>query len=80
MKLIVLNLSRDTTNQELEALFTRYGTVVSCQLVIDKETGGSKGFGFVEMQETSEGEAAIAGLHGTRVDKHKIRVKLSSAL
>ncbi len=52
-----------------------HGTVQSCTLVLDKETGSSKGFGFVEMPEQAEAEAAITALNGKNVGGNKIRVK-----
>ena len=78
MKIIVLNLPRTTTKEELTALFTAHGTVDSCNLVEDKETGASKGFGFVEMANTTEAATAIGALHGTQIGKKKIRVKVSN--
>lgn len=75
MKLIVLNLPRDFDAQSLATLFKSYGNVRDCSLVMDKETGRSKGFGFVEMALTDEGVEAINNLHGSKVGKNKIRVK-----
>ncbi|MCD6034666.1 MAG: RNA-binding protein [Rickettsiales bacterium] len=77
MKIIVLNLHRSTTSQELTALFQKFGKVASCDLVMDRETGQSKGFGFVEMNDVAEAEAAIAKLHGTLLANHKLRVKVA---
>jgi RNA recognition motif-containing protein len=51
MKLLIRNLSRSTTEEELKVLFEEYGTVQSCDLVLDKTTASSKGFAFVEMQK-----------------------------
>ena len=50
MKLLVRNLARTTTEEAVTELFEEYGTVQWCKLVMDKNTGGSKGFGFVEMR------------------------------
>ncbi|UGA56792.1 RNA recognition motif domain-containing protein [Vibrio sp. VB16] len=75
MKLLVRNLARNTTEQEIRVLFSAFGTVKQCDLVLDQETGLSKGFAFVEMPEKSEGIAAIAGLNQTEVANNKIRVK-----
>ncbi len=77
MKIMVLNLSRNTEESKLEKLFVKYGKVDSCALVLDKNTGKSKGFGFVEMPDETEANAAIAALHGTQVSGNKIRVKIS---
>ncbi len=63
---------------EIANLFKKFGKVESCTLVMDKDTGKSKGFGFVEMPNAAEAEAAIAGLHGTIVRKDRIRVKVAT--
>jgi len=75
MKLIIRNLARSTTEDELKALFEGYGTVQSCDLVSDKTTGGSKGFAFVEMPKAGEAKAAMKNLNNTTVAENKIRVK-----
>ena len=75
MKLIIRNLDRSTTEEELRALFQGYGTVQSCDLVSDKTTGGSKGFAFVEMPKSGEAKAAMKNLNGKTVVENKIRVK-----
>jgi cold-inducible RNA-binding protein len=63
-KLYVGNLSYDVDNAALEQLFTPHGTVQSAQVINDRDTGRSKGFGFVEMGENAEATAAIAALNG----------------
>ena len=75
MKLIALNLPRDFSENDLAKLFKGHGNIKGCTLVIDENTGKSKGFGFVEMALAHEGEAAIKALHGSKVGKEKIRVK-----
>ncbi|XAW87779.1 RNA-binding protein [Vibrio sp. CDRSL-10 TSBA] len=75
MKLLVRNLARTTTEHEIRQLFSVHGTVKECTLVLDQETGQSKGFAFVEMPEQAEAKAAIAALNMTSVAKSKIRVK-----
>ncbi|CAM3681341.1 RNA recognition motif. (a.k.a. RRM, RBD, or RNP domain) [Vibrio aerogenes CECT 7868] len=75
MKLLVRNLARTMQEHEIRALFSAHGTVSGCTLVLDQETGHSKGFAFVEMPEKDEAEAAITHLNLARVDKSKIRVK-----
>ena len=75
MKLIIFNLARSTTKKELKVLFEEYGSVESCDLVLDKSTGGSKGFGFVEMPKAEEAEFAIKNLNNKKVASNKIRVK-----
>lgn len=77
MNIIVLNLPRETTQEELAALFAPHGAVTACNLVMDKETRVSKGFGFVEMANHTEAITAIGALHGSKVGKRKIRVKVS---
>jgi RNA recognition motif-containing protein len=62
-KLYVGNLSYAVTSSELEQLFGQYGTVQSAQVIQDRETGRSKGFGFVEMSSDAEAQAAIQGLN-----------------
>jgi len=77
MKLLVRNLDRNTTEQELQSLFATHGTVTECNLVLDQATGDSKGFAFVEMLEQDEAEKAIAKLDQSKVAKNKIRVKVA---
>ncbi|MDO6684185.1 MULTISPECIES: RNA recognition motif domain-containing protein [unclassified Agarivorans] len=75
MKLLVRNLTRTITETELLALFEAHGEVQSCDLVMDQESGKSKGFGFVEMADDSAAQAAIDALNGTKQAGNKIRVK-----
>lgn len=75
MKILIRNLARTTTETELRAIFEELGAVQSCSLVLDKETGISKGFGFVEMPKPGEAKAAIKLLNGREIDGNKIRVK-----
>mgnify|MGYP000267553130 FL=1 len=77
MKLLVRNLSRSTTEQEIRILFSTHGSVTECSLVLDQVTGKSKGFAFVEMPNESEAKLALSSLHETRVAKNKIRVKIA---
>ena len=63
-KLYVGNLSYQVDSSELEQLFGAHGQVLSAQVINDRDTGRSKGFGFVEMANDSEAEAAIAALNG----------------
>ena len=62
--LFVGNLSFDTTNADLEALFGQAGTVASVNIIMDRETGRSRGFGFVEMGSEGEAESAIQQFNG----------------
>lgn len=75
MKLLIRNLSRQTTESAIRTMFENYGSVQSCTLIIDKETGDSKGFGFVEMPAPGEAKAAMKSLNHREVDGNKIRVK-----
>lgn len=79
MKLLIRNLSRTTTEETLRTLFEVHGTVQSCTVVMDKETGSSKGFGFVEMPKPGEGKAAMKALNYQEIEGHKIRVKKAEA-
>jgi RNA recognition motif-containing protein len=74
MKLYVGNLSFQTSSQELEELFASIGTVESATVVEDRETGRSRGFGFVEMSSQEEGEKAISELNGQEVSGREIKV------
>ena len=75
MKLLIRNLARTTTEAELRAMFKAHGTVQSCNLVIDKKTGNSTGFGFIEMPKPGDAKAAMKNLNGKEVADNKIRVK-----
>jgi RNA recognition motif-containing protein len=68
MRLYVGNLSYSVTSQSLETLFGEYGQVKSAQVVQDRDTGRSKGFGFVEMNDNGQAQAAIQGLNLKEVD------------
>jgi RNA recognition motif-containing protein len=65
MRIYVGNLAWSTTEDDLTELFEAYGEIARAQIMTDRETGRSRGFGFVEMPDTAEANAAIAGLHGT---------------
>ena len=64
MNIYVGNLPFEVTDEELEAAFTPYGEVTSARVIMDRFSGRSRGFGFVEMTTNSEAEAAIQGLNG----------------
>src|SRR5260370_29757317 len=74
MKLYVGNLAFQTTSQELQELFAQAGTVESAAVVEDRDTGRSRGFGFVEMSSKEEGEAAIAQFNGKEVNGRALNV------
>lgn len=75
MKLLVRNLARTTTESELQSLFEPFGTIQSCNLIMDKVSGTSKGFGFIEMPKSGEAKAAVKTLNGQEIAGSKIRVK-----
>jgi RNA recognition motif-containing protein len=75
MKLLIRNLARTTTEAELRAKFEAFGTVQSCNLVLDKKSGLSKGFAFVEIPKPGAAKAAMKSLNGSMVDGQVIRVK-----
>jgi RNA recognition motif-containing protein len=68
MRLYVGNLAYSVTSQSLESLFSEYGTVKDATVVQDRDTGRSKGFGFVEMADNSQAQAAIQGLNLKEVE------------
>lgn len=74
MKLYVGNLAFQTTNEELEELFSQVGTVESASIVEDRDTGRSRGFGFVEMATNDEGNAAIAEFNGKEINGRSLTV------
>jgi RNA recognition motif-containing protein len=73
-KLYVGNLSYDTSDSDLQRLFEEFGTVESAQVISDRETGRSKGFGFVEMGSDQEAQAAINALNGKEVGGRALTV------
>ncbi len=75
MKLLIRNLARTTTENELLDMFATHGTVQSCDLVMDKLTNKSKGFAFVEMPKPGEAKLAMKSLNGMDVAGSRIRVK-----
>lgn len=79
MKLLIRNLARTTTEAELRNLFEAHGIVQSCTLVMDRETGKSKGFGFVEMPKHVDAKAAIKTLNNQEIAGSRIRVKMDES-
>ena len=75
MNLFVAKLSSSTTGEDLQELFSAHGEVTSAKVIVDRETGNSKGFGFVEMANDDEAKAAIAALNETELDGKEIVVK-----
>jgi cold-inducible RNA-binding protein len=74
MNIYVTNLAYTTTEEELSQLFEPYGSVESVRIITDRETGRSRGFGFVEMPDATEARAAIAGLNGTALGGRALTV------
>ncbi|BBL76808.1 RNA recognition motif domain-containing protein [Methylomagnum ishizawai] len=73
-KLYVGNLSYSVDNRELESLFAAHGSVASANVITDRDTGRSKGFGFVEMGNDQEAKMAISALHGKDIDGRSLTV------
>lgn len=76
-KLFVGNLSYGVTDSTLKDLFTQFGSVTSCNVATDRDTGRSRGFGFVDMGTQQEAEGAIKGLNGMTVEGRQISVSVS---
>lgn len=74
MNIYVGNLSYGQSERDIEQLFNEYGPVVKVNIITDRDTGNSKGFGFVEMSDKADGLKAIAGLNGNDVDGRKLTV------
>lgn len=76
-KLYVGNLSYDMSSQDLEQAFSSHGTVESATVINDRDTGRSKGFGFVEMATEEEAEAAIAAMNGAEIQGRALKVNVA---
>ncbi len=74
VNIYVGNLSFSVNNAELEDLFAEYGAVASAQVIMDRETGRSRGFGFVEMDDNDAARAAIDALDGAEVGGRRLKV------
>lgn len=73
-RLFVGNISYQTQESDLQTEFANYGVVKSVKIITDRESGRSKGFGFIEMESSTEAQAAIENLDGKNVDGRPIRV------
>ena len=73
-KLYVGNLSYNVNESDLETMFSQFGTVQSAQIIVDRDTNRSKGFGFVEMDTDAQAQAAIQGLHDHEHDGRRLTV------
>ena len=74
MDIYVGNLSYNSSDQSLRDAFAAYGTVASANIIQDRETGRSKGFGFVKMENDQEANAAIEALNGASLDGREVKV------
>ena len=74
MNIYVGNLSYDTSESDLQAAFATYGAVSTARIATDRDTGRARGFGFVEMSNQVESQAAIAGLNGTQLQGRTLTV------
>ncbi len=74
-KLYVGNLNYDTTEDNLRGLFTVHGEVLNMNIIIDRYSGRSKGFGFIEMADDEAAQAAISALNGQEVEGRQLRVR-----
>ncbi|MDF1550974.1 MAG: RNA-binding protein [Bacteroidales bacterium] len=77
MNIYVGNLHYDVTEDDLKSLFEEYGQVDSAKMIMDKYSGKSKGFGFIEMSNSDEGQAAIDALDGTELKGRNLKVNLA---
>jgi RNA recognition motif-containing protein len=78
MNIFIKKLNYDTKEATLRAAFEKFGTVDNCNIVMDKITRKSKGFGFVEMSDNEAANKAIAALHNSKLDGRAIAVKATS--
>ncbi len=76
-KLYVGNLSFDTTEDSLQALFTTHGEVISAKVITDRDTGRPRGFGFVEMERSEDAKKAIESLDGKEFEGRNLKVNLA---
>lgn len=79
MKLLIRNLPRSTSEDDLRKMFEAFGVVQSCSLVMDKKTGKSKGFAFIEMPRPGDAKAAVKTLNGNKLNGNIIRVKKAAS-
>ena len=77
MNIYVSNLSFNTKDAELNELFSKFGVVSSAKVIMDRETGRSRGFGFVEMPSTEEGKEAMLGLNNKEVEGRAMSVSVA---
>jgi RNA recognition motif-containing protein len=79
VKLFIGSLSFSTSTERLREVFARVGTVESASVVTDRDTGRSRGFGFVEMASTEEANEAVSRLNGSELDGRRIKVEIAKS-
>ena len=77
MNMYVSNLSFHTTDEDLKALFSKFGVVSSAKVITDRETGRSRGFGFVDMESDEESNNAITGLNNKEIEGRQMAVSIA---
>ncbi len=77
MNMYVSNLSFHTTDEDLNTLFSKFGVVSSAKVITDRETGRSRGFGFVDMSSDDESQKAIAGLNQKEIEGRQMSVSVA---
>ena len=77
MNMYVSNLSFHTTDEDLKNLFAKFGAVTSAKVITDRETGRSRGFGFVEMTSDEEANKSITGLNGKEIEGRSMSVSVA---
>ncbi|MGI8951694.1 MAG: RNA recognition motif domain-containing protein [Chitinophagaceae bacterium] len=77
MNIYVSNLSFHTTEEDLKDMFSKFGTVTSAKIIIDRATNQSRGFAFIEMSSEQEGKDAIAGLNNKEIEGRPISVSVA---
>ena len=79
-KLFVGSLAFSVTDEQLSELFAEFGTVVSAKVITDRDSGNSKGFGFVELENNDQAKAAIAALNGKEVNGRQLNVTIAKPM
>ena len=74
MNIFIGNLSYEVSDEDLKTLFSQFGSVISAKVIVDSDTGQSRGFGFVELESKDQGQKAIAGLNGVELKGRTVKV------